>query len=184
MVLWEKFPGWLFWFDLCKRKRKLAWQNKKRKTSLLKVDLIVPFYSPLWIKKIRNKAFPFKYPCICLLPSFFVLVNVACKMTMSREYQMEMMERWAQEWPAGPIHTCSHSGMQTRLHTHPTPSSCQARKKRLAPVFTQWEQKSCKDLEDKRVCGKGYFRKCSICWKGKGKGGWTRLHDAFAHVDD
>lgn len=48
---------------------------------------------------------------------------------------MEMIERRAQEWPAGPIHTCWLSGRRTRLHTHPTPSSRHARKEGLPPIY-------------------------------------------------
>lgn len=45
------------------------------------------------------------------------------------------------------------------------------RKGSLLFIFTQREQKSCKGSEDKRVCGGrgGCFRKCWVCWKGKGK---------------
>lgn len=162
---------WLFFFcfDLLgKKKKKLDWQKKKGQQGWSHFSLL--FCSLPWSKKIRNKAFPFKYLFIYLLPGLFVLVNVACKITMSRQYQMEMMERRAREWPAGPIHACSLSGTHRRLHTHPTPSSCQARKKGLPPIFTQWQQKSYKSFEDKKRLQEGILENAE--YAGRGKGRW------------
>lgn len=49
--------------------------------------------------------------------------------------------------------------------THPTPSSCQARQRSLPPVFTQWEQKSCRGFQDKGICG-GNISGAAVWWKG------------------
>jgi len=74
---------------------------------------------------------------------------------MSRECQMEMIGKWAQERPAGPIHVCSCSDMHTLLHTHPCLQS-------HGPEAEGWlllahmGAERCKGFEDKRV------------WEGEG----------------
>lgn len=100
---------------------------------------------------------------------FFALVKVACKMTMSREYQMETMERRAQACPAGPIHTCSLPGTQTRLHTHPTPRP--ARPERKAALLLSHNQSKRAEKAPKTKgpsAGRvGWGDILGNCWKGK-----------------
>lgn len=88
---------------------------------------------------------------------------------------MEMMERRAQEWPAGPIHTCWLSGRQTRLHTHPTPSSRQARKEGLPPIY--FYATGAKELQrlrkQKGLWGQGGGVLGNAECAGRGRGRWT-----------
>lgn len=80
-----------------------------------------------------------------MLPSLFVLVNVGYKITISRECRLEMIGKWAQERPAGPVHICLCLDMHTLLQT---PA--------LSPMGQKWSVARLLKIKEARR-GKGWW---------------------------